>query len=233
MNKSQAQLLVNKTKDDYNLIADRFDQTRGYLPADILSVAGLAVDGDKVLDAGCGNGRLSACFASTIEYVGVDNSSALINIAKQKYPSGTFRLIDSLEHLDFADGFFDKVYCLAVFHHIPSANMRMDVLKELSRVLKNGGKLFLTVWDLTDRSDFANLVRQSKSDINADQFDENDLLVPFSSPNGKVWRYVHQFSETELTSLLTKSGFVIDSVSHTHRGKKAGQGNLQFNCRKH
>ena len=232
MNKTKAKLLVNKTKDDYDLIADHFDQTRSYLPADILAVAKLAVDGDKVLDAGCGNGRLVECFKVKVDYIGIDNSSTLLNISQERYPNHKFLLVDNLDELKFEDDYFDKIYCLAVFHHIPSGEMRINVLRELFRVLKMGGKLYLSVWDLTSRKDYADIVTNAKPSIENGHMDNGDLLVPFNTSSDKVLRYVHQFSEIELKDLIVESGFLVESVSHTRRGTKPGQNNIQFICQK-
>jgi len=74
----------------------------------------------------------------------------MIEIAREKYPRARFWLGTGFQ-LAFESGFFDKVYIIAVLHHIPSEEMRLRFLKEAVRVLKSQGKLILTVWDLKEK----------------------------------------------------------------------------------
>jgi len=47
---------------------------------------------------------------------------------------------------------------LAVLHHIPSLEFRLEFLKEAKRVLRLGGLLILTVWDLKEKRKNENLI---------------------------------------------------------------------------
>ena len=60
MDRKYAEYILRKTKEDYNLIAKDYARTRAYIPEDIKSLADYAKKGDKILDSGCANGRLSA-----------------------------------------------------------------------------------------------------------------------------------------------------------------------------
>lgn len=104
--------------------------------------------GDKVLDLGCGNGRLTELLKDLdIKYIGIDSSEKLISLAKKKYPNYEFLKADALK-LPFENNSFDKVISIAVLHHIPSRKLRLQFLKEIKRVLKPNGKLVLTIWNL-------------------------------------------------------------------------------------
>lgn len=89
----------------------------------------------KVLDAGCGYGRLSEYF---IDYMGVDFSPEFIAKAQHLFPSKKF-LCASLESLPFKDKEFDVSFCISIRQMI-EANcghkewMKME--KELKRVSK-------------------------------------------------------------------------------------------------
>ncbi|MBM4177706.1 hypothetical protein FJ208_02810, partial [Candidatus Gribaldobacteria bacterium] len=58
MQKEIALKLIDQNKQVYNKIAYDFSNTRNYLWQDILPLLDYSKKGDKVLDLGCGNGRL-------------------------------------------------------------------------------------------------------------------------------------------------------------------------------
>lgn len=67
--------------------------------------------GSKVLDAGCGYGALCCCFKMTnleVDYLGVDISPELIEMASYRYPEQKFRVGD-ISKLPFPKGTFDWV----------------------------------------------------------------------------------------------------------------------------
>lgn len=64
----------------------------------------------KVLDAGCGYGRMSKYFTN---YTGVDISKTLIKKAKDLYPNKKF-IVGDLQKLNFKDKEFDLAFCCVV-----------------------------------------------------------------------------------------------------------------------
>ena len=178
---------------------------------------------------GCGNGRLVDCFKANVDYLGIDNSHNILEIAKLKYPNNNFELIENLSTLPYAESYFDKIYCLAVFHHIPTIELRTNVLRELYRVLNKNGMLYLTVWDLTTRKGYENIVERSAK---VDSLEEGDLLLPLFSPDQKDMRYVHQFTESELKDIVTDAKYTNIEMTITKRGLKDGQSNIQLICKK-
>ena len=205
MDKEYAEYLLNKTKNDYNLISEDFSRTRAktweeikFLFNDYLSA------GEKVLDLGCGNARFYEFFKEKdIQYFGLDNSEKLIEIAQQKYPKADFRIGDAL-NLPFPNNYFDKIYSIAVLHQIPSKESRSQLLEEARRVLKPNGKLILTVWKLKNPS---LLLRYTiLKIIGKNKMDFKDILEPWAD---KTERYYHLFSEKELVELVERSGLKI------------------------
>lgn len=232
MNRKYAETLLKKTTQDYNNIAEKFSSTRNYLSADLLDLKRYAESGDKVLDLGCGNGRLSELFNDMdVEYIGGDASSKLVEIAKKRYPDRDFRTLDPIQ-LDFEPESFDKVFCLSVFHHIPSVEFRLNYLAELRNVLKEGGYLILSVWNLWNRpGTFWKIVR---SGIFHPKLDIDDIFLPFSDETGKKLadRYIHCFKKNELEKLLLESGFEIDVIDIQKRGLKRENENILVVARK-
>lgn len=230
MDKKFADYLLNKTLEDYNLIGHDFSSKRGYITPDLLALKEYAKTHDKILDLGCGNGRLTEIFKDlSIDYTGADISDTLLSIAKSKYPTQKFQKIDFLS-LPFEDASFDKIYCLSVFHHIPSVKYREQFLAEARRVLKKDGIMVLTVWDLLRKREIvAQIIKNSFAKLfGQSQLDFKDIYLPFkrSSDNNLADRYLHCFTRRELLNLTQKTGFKVMLSGFQTRGKKVQNANL-------
>ena len=228
MKQEYAQFLLKKTIEDYNRIAEQFSSTRNYLPNDIISLKKYAEDGNKILDIGCGNGRLSELFKSMkISYTGIDDSEELVKIARKRYPRDDFRVTDPL-NFEFANNTFDKIFCLSVFHHIPSTELRVQYLKEIRRILKPEGTLVLTVWNMWKKKGMVWHI--IKSGLFHPQLDLNDTFYPFKTGNQTIRakRYIHCFKEEELEKLFMEAGFNIVGIDYMKRGDKVDNENILF-----
>jgi len=229
MDKLYAQKILNKTREDYNLIAEDFSRTRQNLWAELNIFKDIIKDNNKVLDAGCGNGRLLELFKDKkIEYTGIDISENLIKIAKESHPEINFLVADNL-NLPFSDNSFDKVFSIAVLHTIPSRELRSKVLLEIKRVLKPEGNLILTVWDIKNKEKiklffktlFFKLLGRSKLDF-------GDALVSWAD---KTERYYHFFKEKELYGVVEKTGFKIIRKGFI-KGNNQKRSNIFVICQK-
>lgn len=216
MKQKYADYLIQKTREDYDKIAGDFDRTRSYIWEDLARFTGYALEGGRVLDFGCGNGRLMEIFnGKNIKYIGIDSSPALIEIAKRKYQKeiadgrAEFLVSDALE-LPFADAGFDAVYSIASFHHIPSVAKREELSGEFRRILKPNGKLIITVWNLWQKK-YLNLILKYtfKKLISQSKMDFKDILVPWKNQKGDIisQRYYHAFTPRELRKIVFGAGF--------------------------
>ena len=100
----------------------------------------------RMLEIGCGLGRMTVAFASEFEQVdGVDISAEMIEQAKALDPPGNvrYRVItgDGLDGIE--DSAYDFVGSRAVFQHIPTEIAIASYLKEIARVLRPGGQALL------------------------------------------------------------------------------------------
>ena len=204
MKKEYAQYLLEKTTEDYNLIADNFSSTRSYFWTYLQFLSQYIKAGDRVLDLGCGNGRLLELLKDRkIIYTGLDSSQKLVAIARKKHPGHNFITANALS-LPLEGASFDIIYSIAVLHHIPSQEIRLTFLKEAKRVLKPGGQLVLTVWNLNIFKRWPLILKHVfLKFLGRSQLDLGDLLVPW----GKIKRYVHFFSKQELEGLIIRAGF--------------------------
>jgi SAM-dependent methyltransferase len=100
----------------------------------------------RILDAGCGNGRVTSAFAKfateSAEIVGIDINSAVAaeNLAADNRVN-IFE-VDLLSDLGFL-GKFDLIYCQEVLHHTDDPKR---VLKSLASLLNVGGELAVYVY---------------------------------------------------------------------------------------
>jgi ubiquinone/menaquinone biosynthesis C-methylase UbiE len=102
------------------------------------------VEGKIVLEIGCGRGGFSNYLATLAptQVFACDYSASAIEIAKQKY---THELItwkqENIMSLGFKDETFDAAISCETIEHVPDAE---KAIQELYRVIKPGGRLFLT-----------------------------------------------------------------------------------------
>lgn len=213
MNKEYAQYLARKTKEDYNLLAEDYARTRAFIPEDIRSLGEYALPRETILDMGCANGRLFEVFqGKEIDFLGIDASEKLIEIARKKYPQAKFLIANALS-LPLPDNHFDKVYSISVIHNIPSKEFQLQYLKEALRVLKPGGLLILRVWDFWQRKEGIKLFIKYAllKLIGRSKLDFKDVFLPWKNDKGKAvaQRYFHCFTKREIENLAKKAGFKI------------------------
>jgi ubiquinone/menaquinone biosynthesis C-methylase UbiE len=100
---------------------------------------------DRVLDVGCGSGRLTLAAQQWVgengEAVGIDPSPEMIEVARQNAKRAGSKAKFELglaESLPFPDGTFDVVLNRLMLHHLPE-DLKQRGLAEMRRVLKLGG----------------------------------------------------------------------------------------------
>jgi ubiquinone/menaquinone biosynthesis C-methylase UbiE len=105
--------------------------------------------GDRVLDVGCGPGRLAMVLADQVSpsgsVDGIDASPEMINRAtaqaRKRGVAADFQVAYA-QRLPFADGTFDAVACMLALHHVAEDDQQAAVA-EMYRVLKPGGRLLI------------------------------------------------------------------------------------------
>ena len=240
--------ILEKVKNDYNIISSNFNVTRqndwrefDLFKKYILEYLFLKPKNYKlkVLDIGCGNGRLInflKLLGINYEYKGIDNSEGQINEALKnteanrvnKKNSIHFEMGDILNLSNFKEEEFDIVFCIAIFHHLPSKETRNKGLKNIYRVLKKEGLLMMTSWNLFqlkyikylfDVNKYKNINQRSISDIKKEKFNwlDNfsfnlkDTFIPWKNSKGELLskRYYYAFNKIELRNLFVRNNFKI------------------------
>jgi SAM-dependent methyltransferase len=124
--------------------ADGFEALTGQATTELLDLAGVG-RGTELLDVGTGPGTLLGdSLARGARVTAVDVAPAMIVAARTRHPGIDVRVADA-HRLPFPEASFDAVTMGFCLHHTADP---ATVLHEVQRVLRPGGRLALTVWDV-------------------------------------------------------------------------------------
>jgi ubiquinone/menaquinone biosynthesis C-methylase UbiE len=129
---------VQRDFDDIARLTDPHDEDTGRYDSFLLSL--IPDVARKILDVGCGMGRLTTQIATADrEVLGIDLSPEMISRAQAKAHGGlSFLCADFLMH-DFGSQRFDCVITAAALHHLP-----VDLaVSRLAALLETGGRLII------------------------------------------------------------------------------------------
>jgi len=195
------------------------------------------LNGDEsVLDLGCGNGELARELAKRGHrgaYLGVDFSLPLLRDAESQPErfSARFMQVDltglSNNELLVKSGKWNLVTAFAALHHIPSTEIRLDILRAVRGFLAAHGKFILSNWQFLNSEKLkARIKPWDGAAIRASDVDAGDYLLDWRS-GGEGLRYVHHFGESELSMLAHEAGFVIGETFYSD-GKTGNLGLYQI-----
>ncbi len=186
---------------EYDAFAADFSATRKNSWPEFELLFPLLKKQDRLLDLGCGNGRLRKFLDEKIipvgNYFGLDLSEELLKIARQNYPQDHFFRGNFAQKLPFGDENFEIITAIASFHHLLNKKDQDSFLEESWRVLKPHGKIFLTTWKLPRKYFWPNFW----------QGRFKNWLIPFGKE--KFPRIYRKTSKPELKKLLQKNNFKV------------------------
>jgi ubiquinone/menaquinone biosynthesis C-methylase UbiE len=170
------------------------------------AMIGLAgnVDGQRVLDAGCGAGSLAAALREKGATVsGFDSSPVMVELARERLgPDADLQVADLSRPLPYPDDTFDDVVVSLVLHYLKDWS---GPLAELRRILKPGGRLLLSV----------NHPRiLEAADPDADYFAVTEYTDDYTFDDGEPWtltfwhRPLHAMSDA-----FSEAGFQVERIS--------------------
>lgn len=146
----------------------------------------------RMLDNGCGDGRLKKYFEELgWEMYGSDISQNAIIKASKITPINLVCAIS--EDLPFKDMFFDSVLSWRVLHSL-FKNNRIQALKEIDRVLKHGGHLFMSV---QSADDVQTIQKYQKNGIEHPE-DARSYVTDMEVAGTVVQRLKHFFTKDEI-----------------------------------
>jgi ubiquinone/menaquinone biosynthesis C-methylase UbiE len=148
-----------------------------------------------------------------VTYIGQDQSEGLLSLAKKQFPNGQF-VVSSMTHIPLSDKSVDTVYSIAAFHHLPDTESREACLREIARVLKPGGTLVMSNWNL--RNDY---VEQKIADGKyvRTASDDTHVQIPWRTGDQIVhgWRHYYYISFESLRTMLEPLGMSIKKEYYT------------------
>lgn len=120
--------------------------------------------GERILDVGCGPGRLTILAGSVTgpsgEACGIDPSPEMIDLARRNAARGGGKVrfeVGAVERLPYPDDYFDVVLSSLMLHHLPDELRRRGLL-EVGRVLKPGGRFVAVDFGATPGEGFGDHV---------------------------------------------------------------------------
>ena len=105
---------------------------------------------ERILDVGCGKGRLGLFLLS--QQPGIEMVFSDVTPETKKYLDGLTFVECSMTSMPFPDEYFDKIYCMHVIAHFAEGE---QAIREAFRILKKGGTLMI----LTPNKLFVSIMR--------------------------------------------------------------------------
>jgi ubiquinone/menaquinone biosynthesis C-methylase UbiE len=178
----------------------------------LLDAASVGPDA-RVLDVATGPGYVAAAAAQRgASVVGVDLAASMLDMARELHPNVDFREADA-QSLPFDDASFDAVLGNFVILHLGRPE---QAAAEFARVLRPGGRLALTTWDVPDRARVLGVLLDAVADSGA--------APPAEIPVGP--NFFRFSSDEEFDALLGAHGLDdrrVRTVAFTHRLATAGE----------
>jgi SAM-dependent methyltransferase len=122
------------------------------------------------------------------------------------------------EWVDVIAGYpVDVVLAFAVLHHLPDAEVRLRVLRQVNELLPEGGVFIHSEWQFQHSNKLmARRVPWETIGIDEAQLDAGDTLLDWryalpGQPEQVGLRFVHLFSREELAELAVQAGFAVES----------------------
>jgi SAM-dependent methyltransferase len=225
MDAGTAARLIDINREFYTRFGALFSATRQRLQPGVRRVLeGLAGD-ESILDLGCGNGELARTLAARGHrgpYLGLDFSLPLLKEVgmlpdgfSARFMEADLTKLSALLSLLSAPRPWSLITAFAVLHHIPSNEIRLDVLRTVRGLLKEDGRFILSNWQFLNSEKLkARIQDWSKVGLSEGELDPGDYLLDWRS-GGEGLRYVHHFREDELAGLADATGFVVCDSFHS------------------
>ena len=205
----------------YAEFARSFSETRPPDRVNLDPILPQLADGVKVLDAGCGNGRIVTALDRArlrLNYLGVDATPELLAMARarrMRHVRAEFREAD-LTVAGWPAAVADRApfavaLMTAVLHHMPGYALRARIVRELRGLLAPDGVLILSNWQF-DRVDRLRRKIAPWSVIGVDlaAVEPGDALIDWRRSGAVGYRYCHLLTEAEVERMAAECGFRVE-----------------------
>jgi len=232
MNSTVAARLIELNREFYTRFGDSFSATRHRIQPGVRRVMEMLNGDDDILDLGCGNGWFARELAERGHrgtYLGVDFSLPLLRDAGSQPEAFSARFVefdltqlspesDQLSLISNQSLFTDHwslITSFAALHHIPSHELRLNILTTVHQLLKPNGLFIHSNWQFLNSQKLKSRIQDwSKAGLSSNDVDPNDYLLDWRS-GGEGLRYVHHFDEAELQELAKATGFQVREIFYS------------------
>ncbi len=229
MEKSTIKILYDLNQQFYQTFAHSFSNTRSRIQPGVRFLLRDLKLYPSILDLGCGNGELVLELVRQGfqgKYVGLDFSEPLLEIAQSRFEKSGFtpqfrpryirtNLLEEEWKPLIAEYEAECIVAFAVLHHIPSHAARLELLKRVREILSlnqgldSSNRFYFSVWQFLNKEKQLKRIHPwSEIGLAEDQVEPNDYLLDWKE-GGFGFRYVHYFTEEELSRLAREAGFSI------------------------
>jgi ubiquinone/menaquinone biosynthesis C-methylase UbiE/uncharacterized protein YbaR (Trm112 family) len=106
---------------------------------------------DRLLEAGCGTGRMTQSFARiALDMVAIDFSFESLRVNRRKLIQAGVKNVHLVQadlcHLPLLSGGFSRVVSCQVLEHVPDDAMRRSAVAEIARVAKSGATVVISAY---------------------------------------------------------------------------------------
>ncbi len=198
----------------YDTFAASFTASRGESEPGLERLLALLPAGARVLDLGCGQGRVAGLLSPGCDYTGVDFSAGMLAEARRLHPGARFVQADLLaaDWEALVGAAWDCVLLRAVLHHIPAYAARQRIVARAAALLAPRGVLALANWQFLRIPRLRKRIRPwSEIGLDAAALEPNDYLLDWRR-EGEGLRYVHLVDEAETRRLLADAGLSLRTL---------------------
>ncbi len=177
------------------------------------------------LDLGCANGRHFELFKnSNNKLIGIDNSLNFLKIALDNLRDSVKHsknklcniqvILGDLNYIPLRAKTIQSIFLIASIHHIKSKIKREEGVKQLFELMKNGGKILITVWRRWQKKFrkyfiynwfkrmFNKIQKKPQENKGLEEFGDKYIPWTVSQKKRTYYRFYHFFSKKEIKKLI-------------------------------
>ncbi|MFH1101520.1 MAG: class I SAM-dependent methyltransferase [Methanobacteriota archaeon] len=219
----------------WDAIAESFDKTRKKPWKQCLDFIETLPKNALVADIGCGNGRhLLPCAQYCRQIIGIDISRKFLQITRKKTRekklSNVEYLQGNLTALPLKNDSLDAVLYIAAIHTIQGREQRIGSLKEVHRILKPQGIVFISVWSRWQEAYKKYFIKQWFLRKKNDEF--GDIIIHWKQQRLNIPRFYHLYSKREFVKDVHRAGFHIERIQCVNLCSRNSPDNFFITARK-
>lgn len=192
-----------------------------------------------ILDLGCGNGEIAEFVAERgYEVIGIDINQEAIDLRNKSKSKGKYIVADVNQGLPFADNSFDGVIIAFLLVNILPSKKRRTLVKEINRVLKDGGIVWVNEPIISKEyekryllskpfvSEESDVISFKKGFSFLDITNEEEMRAVVAK--GGIGRIIHHFTKDEIKSLFDGDTPLYSNETHTFSPRSNAKVNMEI-----